>query len=196
MKQETSLKIETKPKEYEMKQKNDNIQKNNYIYENEKTSDNNDTFIEISAVKTKKDLYNFFKISEYVYKNDSFWVQPLWKETKDFFKKNNPFWDHAESSLFIAYKNNKPVGRIASFIDYNYCEKTREKIGFFGFFECIEDYKVAYELLEKNKNWHKSKKTKIIYGPINGEIDIGLGFLSEGYNTDLILSHRIHLATI
>jgi len=185
MKKETFLKIDIIPKENEMKQKNNNLQQiNNYIYENEKTYNNDNTYIEISTVQTKKDLYNFFKISEYVYKNDIFWVQPLWKETKDFFKKTNPFWNHAESNLFIAYKNNKSVGRIASFIDYNYCKKIGEKIGFFGFFECIQDYKVAYELLEKNKNWHKSKKTKIIYGPINGGIDVGLGFLAEGYKTE------------
>lgn len=185
MKQETSLKTDIILKNYESKQKNNNLyQTKNYFSENEKTLDNDDNLIEISTVKTKKDLYNFFKTSEYVYKNNGFWIQPLWKEIKDFFKKNNPFWSHAESRLFIAYKNNKPVGRIASFIDYNYCKKTTENIGFFGFFECIDDYKVAYELFEKNKNWHQSKNTKIIYGPINGRIDIGLGFLSEGYNLE------------
>ncbi len=172
MKQETSLKTLNSPK------------KNNYIYEKKKNSENNDTLIEISVVKTKKDLYNFFKTSEYIYKKDNLWVQPLWIEIKDFFKKNNPFWNHAESCLFIAYKNDKPVGRIASFIDYNYCKKTGEKIGFFGFFECIDDYKVAYELFEKNKTWHQSKKTKIIYGPINGRIDNSLGFLLKGYNKE------------
>jgi hypothetical protein len=185
MTQETSLKTDIIPKNYENIQKNSDLKLiKNYFSENEKTLDNNDKLIEISTVKTKKDLYNFFKTSEYIYKNNSFWIQPLWKETKDFFKKNNPFWNHAESRLFIAYKNNKPAGRIASFIDYNYCKKTGKKIGFFGFFECIDDYKVAYELFEKNKNWHQSKKTKIIYGPINGRIDVGLGFLSEGYNTE------------
>ena len=181
MKQETSLKTETITKEKEMK-KNNFQQNNKFIYENEKNYDNDNTLLEISNVKTKKDLYTFFKTSEYIYENDNFWVQPLWKETKDFFKQNNPFWDHAQSSLFLAYKNHKPVGRIASFIDYNYCKKMKEKIGFFGFFECIKDYNVANELFEENKKWHKSKKTRKIYGPINGTIDNGFGFLYNGYN--------------
>ncbi len=184
MKQENLLKINIIPQENEIKQKNNNLKPiNDYICKKEKNYDDNDAFIDISIVKTRKDLVSFFKISEYVYKNDCFWVQSLWKETKDFFKKDNPFWNHEESSLFLAYKNNIPVGRIASFIDYNYCKKMKENIGFFGFFECIKDYNVAYELFEKNKNWHKSKKTKIIYGPINGGIDNGFGFLSDGFNT-------------
>jgi hypothetical protein len=102
---------------------------------------------------------------------------------KDFFKKSNPFWSHAECSLFIARKNNKVVGRIAAIIDHVYCEAAGEKIGFFGFFECAEDFECANVLLQTAQDWIFSKDMKIMRGPIDGRIDVGCGFLYSGFDT-------------
>jgi len=148
----------------------------------EKTDENELIDIEIKKVKTKSDLFDFYNITKKIYKENKNYVHPLWIEMKDFFKRKNHFWSHTDKELFIAYKNNIPVGRIASFIDYNYSDKFVENIGFFGFFETINDYKIADLLLQKNCEWHRSKNTSIIYGPINGRIDLGLGFLTNDFD--------------
>ena len=80
-------------------------------------------------------------------------------------------------------KNNKVIGRIAAIIDSKYCETVGEKIGYFGFFECIQDFESANALLQTAQDWLLSKKMKIMRGPIDGRIDIGCGFFYTGHNS-------------
>ena len=143
----------------------------------------------ISVITTIKGLKEFFKVPWIVYKDDKYWIAPFWTEFKDFFKGNNPFWTHAETQLFVAYKDNIAVGRVAAFVDHAYCETVGEKVGFFGFFECINDFKIASGLLDTAQRWLASKKMSVMRGPINGRIDIGCGFLYEGFgSTPFILA--------
>ncbi|HWR63556.1 MAG TPA: GNAT family N-acetyltransferase [Candidatus Thermoplasmatota archaeon] len=110
-------------------------------------------------------------------------MAPFWNEMKGFFKKKNPFWSHAECQLFIARKQGKVIGRIAAIIDHAYCQAAREKIGYFGFFECIEDYRTAQALFQVAQDWLVSKNIKIMRGPIDGRIDVGCGFLYTGFDS-------------
>lgn len=118
-----------------------------------------------------------------MYKDDKYWVPPFWYEFKNFFKKNNPFWSHSESRLFIAKKKNIVVGRIAAIIDHKFCETVDKKIGFFGFFECIQDFECASALLQTTQEWLALKNISIMRGPINGRIDVGCGFLYSGFDS-------------
>jgi hypothetical protein len=145
--------------------------------------------IKISIVSTQKDFKDFYRVPWNIYKNDRCWVPPLWEEYRDFFKKKNPFWSHAELRLFIARKNSQIVGRIAVMIDSKFCEFTKEKTGYFGFFECIPDFEVAKALFKVSEEWLASKGMSLMRGPINGRVDVGCGFLLEGFDsTPSILS--------
>jgi len=136
----------------------------------------------IEKVNNLKDFKEFYNVSFEVYKEDQNWVSPFWIEYKEFFKKKNPFWKHAKAELFIAYKNDEIVGRIAAIVDDLYCDISKEKIGFFGFFECIKDYKCAEALFQTAQNWLISKGMVKIQGPIDGRVDVGCGFLYRGFN--------------
>jgi hypothetical protein len=138
--------------------------------------------IHIEPVTNFKNFKIFYNYPFLLYKNDPYWVPPFWIEFNGFFKKNNPFWMHSECKLFIAKKKNKVVGRIAAIIDYRYCKAVEKKIGYFGFFECIEDFNCAEALLKSAQNWLLSKNMKIMRGPIDGRVDVGLGFLYSGFN--------------
>ena len=144
---------------------------------------NNKDNINILTVTSKKDLKKFYRVPWEIYKNDKNWVPPFWTEFKAFFKKNNPFWSHAESKLFIIKKNGENVGRIAAIIDHKYIETLGKKIGFFGFFECINDFDCAKKLLNNAQEWLSSKGMNVMRGPINGRIDVGCGFLETGFNS-------------
>ena len=137
--------------------------------------------IKLIVVTIEEEFKKFYRLPWVVYKDDKNWVAPFWIELKDFFKRKNPFWTHAETKLFIAYKEDIAVGRIAAFVDRKFCETYQEKVGFFGFFECINDFKVASALLDSAKDWLKSKGMSLIRGPINGRVDVGCGFLYEGF---------------
>jgi len=113
--------------------------------------------IKISVVTSLKSFKDFFKMPWVVYENDNAWVPPLWEEMKDFFKSKLPFWKHAEIRLFTAYKDGVACGRIAAVIDHLFIKEENENIGFFGFFEVIEDYDIASALLNTAKKWLKDK---------------------------------------
>jgi ribosomal protein S18 acetylase RimI-like enzyme len=137
--------------------------------------------IQVQPVTHKKDFKLFYNVPFQVYRDNPFWVAPFWYEMKDFLKKKNPFWSHADSQLFIAKKNDKPVGRIAAIIDHTYCKSVGEKIGFFGFFECTDDYECAQALLQTAQDWLVEREMKVMRGPIDGRVDVGCGFLYSGF---------------
>jgi len=161
-----------------------NHSKKKYIFEN-----NISESISISSnknimiVNNKKLFEDFYKVSWNVYKNNIYWVPPFWNEMKSFFYKKDLFWTHGECKLFIAYKNNIPVGRISAIVDYKYIKTNNQKAGFFGFFECINDSEIAIKLLNEAQKWIKGKKLNLIIGPINGRVDVGVGFLIKGFNS-------------
>jgi hypothetical protein len=139
--------------------------------------------VRISIVATVKDFKNFFQVPWFIYRDDVYWIPPFWMEIRDFFKKKNSFWMHAEARLFIAYQDNIAVGRIAAIVDHKFCETTGEKVGYFGFFECINDFAIASALFEAAEEWLTAKGMSLMRGPINGRIDVGCGFLYEGFRS-------------
>jgi len=140
--------------------------------------------LSLTNVTSEKNLKTFHSLCWSIYENDSYWVPPLWQELKAFFKKNNMFWQHAEAELFIVYKNNKPVGRIAGIIDHaiNKSKDTDDQIGYFGFFECINDALCATYLFDAVRDYLQHHNMNIMRGPIDGRIDIRCGFLLNGFN--------------
>lgn len=137
--------------------------------------------VEIQLVRDNTGLKKFYQVPFQIYQDNPYWVAPFWYEMKSFFHKRNPFWSHAEAQLFLAKKNNMMVGRVAAIIDQSYCKMVGEDVGFFGFFECIKDYKCAKQLLGAAERWLVSKKMNLMRGPIDGRVDVGCGFLSLGY---------------
>jgi hypothetical protein len=85
--------------------------------------------------------------------------------------------------LFIARKNDIVIGRVAGIIDEKYCEGAREKIGFFGFFECMNESDAAHALLQTVHDWLGEKKMNIMRGPIDGRVDVGCGLLLSGFHS-------------
>lgn len=155
-----------------------------YIFQSKKSHDIKiSSNLRISVVNSKSDFKIFFNVHWLVYKDDENWVPPLWSEYRDFFKSKNPFWTHADIRLFIVYKDNIAVGRIAAIVDSKFNNSSNKKIGLFGFFECVNDYEFAKALFDSAEKWLISKGVKLMQGPINGRIDVGCGFLYEGFDS-------------
>ena len=75
-----------------------------------------------------------------VYIGNPNWVPPLLSEMKFILGPENPFFHHADAAYFLARKDGDVVGRIAAIIDRNHINIHNEQAGFFGFFECLQDY--------------------------------------------------------
>jgi len=139
--------------------------------------------ITIQEVKTKKALKTFLRLPWQIYRGDPFWVPPLLKEHAFHFSPKNPFLHHAQIVPYVALKNGSIVGRIAAIIDQSYIDFHQEKTGFFGFFESIDDLKVARALVDQVKGFLRGKKLKTMMGPVNPSTNDECGLLIEGFDS-------------
>jgi GNAT superfamily N-acetyltransferase len=140
--------------------------------------------MEITEAKSKRDIKDFIDFHFYIYRNDPYWVPPLKFERMQFFNpKKNPFYKHADIALFIAKKDGKSAGTIAAIVNHNHNKFYKEKVGFFGCFEVIENYEVAKMLFDKVKDWLKEKNMNTIRGPMNFSTNDECGLLIDGFES-------------
>ena len=66
-------------------------------------------------------------------------------------RTKNPFFEHGEAEYFLAERNGEVVGRIAAISNRLHNETHGDRVGFFGFFECIRDQGVADALLRRGR---------------------------------------------
>jgi hypothetical protein len=130
----------------------------------------------------KKGMRDFLEIPYSLYKNDKNWCPPLRFERKIFFSPKNPFMNHSEVCFFVAYKDNRPVGRVTAHKDENYDNYYNTRQGFFGFYESIENDEVAEQLMLACEEWVKSKGMDSLMGPFNFSTNHEVGFLTKGFD--------------
>ncbi len=141
------------------------------------------TPITIHSVRSKRDEMVFIKFPWRIYEGNPYWVPPLLMDKKKLIdRKNNPFYKHAEMEMFLAERNGKPVGRIAAIVNHNHNKEHDENIGFFGFFECVNDQEVANALFAAAKQWLKTKGVTAMRGPASPSVNDEYGLLVDGFN--------------
>ncbi len=139
--------------------------------------------VEVTEVKGKGDLKKFIKFPWKIYKGNPAWVPPLIIDRRDFLnKQKNPFYKIAETQLFLARHQGEIVGRIATCINRAHNEFHQEKMGSFGFFECIEDYAVARKMLKVAMITLKAKGMEVMRGPMNFSTNHEIGLLIDNFD--------------
>ena len=63
--------------------------------------------------------------------------------------KKHPFFEHGEVAYFLAYQENKIVGRIAAIKNPSYNKHHNCNYGFFGFYDFIESKEVIDTLMTR-----------------------------------------------
>jgi GNAT superfamily N-acetyltransferase len=139
--------------------------------------------IQIHTVRTKRDVSKFIKMVWPLYRDHSKWVPPLLIDRRMILDTNkNPFYRHAEIEMFIAYNNGEIAGRIAAILNRNHNEFHDENIGFFGFFESVDNQAVTTALVEKAKDWLRDKGVTAMRGPMNPSTNDDIGILIDGFD--------------
>jgi hypothetical protein len=150
--------------------------------------------IEIRPVKTKKDLKQFIMLPFRLYKNVPNWVPPLIKDQFEFFNpKKNGYYDHSEVELFLAWERGRVVGRISAQTNTQHNIEHKDKVGFFGFFECEESQQAADALLKAAMDWNRSKGMDTLRGPMNFSVNEECGMLVDGFDTPPYVMMTHHL---
>jgi hypothetical protein len=133
--------------------------------------------------RDKRRLKDFMDVVDTIYANDPNYVRPLDMEVGDRLNtKKNPFFQHAEGSAWVAYKDGTPVGRITAQIDHEHLKRHDDAAGFFGFLDTVEDEEVAQALLDEASSWAKARGMKTLRGPFSLSINEELGCLVDGFD--------------
>ena len=149
--------------------------------------------IKIKSVQTKKDLKQFMMLPFKLYKNDPHWVAPLIMDQKNFFNpKKNPYYEHSEVQLFLAEKDGEIAGRISAQTNTQHNNFHEDKVGFFGFFECINNQEVADALFAEAYKWLKEKEMDTMRGPMNFSTNDECGLLVDGFESSpfILMTHN------
>ncbi|HEY61375.1 MAG TPA: hypothetical protein G4N95_01860 [Anaerolineae bacterium] len=139
--------------------------------------------VKIYPVETLEDRKAFLSFPWRVYQGNPYWVPPIFSERLAFTDpQKNPFFEHSKVQFFTAKRGDEIVGTIAAFTNRKYNEFQDENIGFFGFFEVLEDKEAADALLETAENWVREQGHNAIQGPAQFSTNDECGLLVDGFN--------------
>src|SRR5882724_1242431 len=137
----------------------------------------------IRETKVGGKLNELLDVVDYIYRGDSNYVRPLDMDMKDRLSVKNPFFEHAEGTIFTAHRNGFCVGRITAQIDREHLARYKDDVGSFGYLDTIDDAEVAKALLEAAEKWLRARGMKRIRGPLSLSLNEEMGCLVDGFDT-------------
>jgi len=107
-------------------------------------------------------------------------------------RTKNPFFEHAQAEYFIAERDGAVVGRIAAISNRLHNETHGDRVGFFGFFESIDDQAVADALLTAAAEWCRGLGHDVLRGPASFSVNDECGLLVDGFDSPptLMMPHN------
>lgn len=139
--------------------------------------------IEIRAISpSRSQLRLFTKFSIDLYDGNPYFVPPLiYDDINTLTPKCNPAFEFCEAQCFMAFRDGKPVGRIAGIINSKVNERTKSKSLRFGFVDFIDDDEVVDALFDAVSKWGREKGMTRIVGPMGFTDMDHEGMLVEGF---------------
>jgi GNAT superfamily N-acetyltransferase len=120
-----------------------------------------------------------------IYRDYPHWVPPLKVDIHTMLNpEKHPYHQHAETALFLAYRNGAPVGRIAAHVNHAHQERWRDGAGFFGFYECVDDQEVADALVGAAAEFLHGNGCSFIRGPFSWTPNEEVGLLVDRFDSD------------
>ena len=139
--------------------------------------------IEVIKVESKKNVKDFVMFPFELYKDCEYWVPPIINEEIDAMDTNkNPVFKNAEAEFYLAYKENKIVGRIAAIVNWVEIEEQKKNKLRFGWYDTIDDINVSKALMDKVLEFGKSRNLEFVDGPVGFSNMDKAGLLIEGFN--------------
>jgi hypothetical protein len=139
--------------------------------------------LQILPVTTLEQQAQFLDVPWRVYRHDPNWVAPLRSDVAKQFQPSNPFFQYGRLQQFIAVRDAEVIGRVVAAVNDRLIEKENRKIGFFGFFECIEDFATFHALMQAAEDWLKQQGMVEVRGPIDLSTHNNCLFLADGFDS-------------
>lgn len=144
---------------------------------------NTSSKVVIIPIETKRQMNLFVNFSIDLYKDNPYYVPEFTFDTKATLTPGkNPALDFCQAQPFLAYINNKVVGRVVALINPVANEKWESQDVRFGWIDFIDDYDVCAALLDAVAAWGKERGMTNLNGPL-GFTDLDReGGLVDGYD--------------
>jgi len=149
----------------------------------DRQSSHSNQALRVIKVEGRSALNDFIRLPWSLYTDDPMWVPPLLLERRMHLSPKNPYFDHAKFCSWVAYRDDKAVGRISAQIDRLHIDRYQDATGFFGMIEAEDDILTFQALLDTAENWLRRQGMKRICGPFNLSINQELGLLVDGFDT-------------
>lgn len=138
--------------------------------------------VEIKQVKNRKDIKRFIYLPAKIHHHHLNWVPPIYiDEWRYFNPKKNKAFSYCDTTLVLAFRNGRVVGRIMGIINHRYNDYSQKKTGRFAYFECWDEQEVAHALLGHIENWARRRGMTKLIGPFGFSDQDPEGFLIEGF---------------
>ncbi len=154
-----------------------------YLYSLKFHSKNELMAIIIKKVSSPKELKTFIRFNYELYKNNPYSVPDLYDDMLNTFSpQKNAAFEFCEADYFLAYKDNKVVGRVAAIINRRANETWNKKEVRFGWIDFTDDLEVSSALLKQVEEWGKERGMEAMVGPLGFTDMDAEGMLIEGYD--------------
>ncbi|MEP6999557.1 MAG: N-acetyltransferase [bacterium] len=142
--------------------------------------------LEIIIVDTRRDLRRFVDLPWQIYneKDHPHWVPPLRMTVLDALDRKKPFYKDAERELFLAIRDGRVVGRIAAIENRAHNRFHQDRVGFWGFFESVDDQDVVDRLFAAAGAWLAARNLDVMRGPVMPSTNYDCGLLVDGFDVE------------
>ena len=137
----------------------------------------------IKTVTSRKELKTFVRYANKLYKGNPYYVPSMPMDDLNTLSKDvNGAFDFCEAEYFLAYKDDKLVGRGAAIINHKANKAWNVNQVRFGWFDFIDDIEVSKALLDAVIAFGKSRGVNQIVGPLGFTDFDPEGMLVEGFD--------------
>ena len=138
--------------------------------------------IEIRCVTDKQGLEAFIQFRYDLYRGNKYDAPNLYSdEVTTLSREKNPACDFCDVEYYLAYRDEKVVGRVAAIINHRYNEQWSRPAVRFGWFDFIDDVEVSKALLKAVENYGREHGMKEIIGPLGFTDMDPEGMLTKGF---------------
>ncbi|MGC4090400.1 MAG: hypothetical protein QM756_21485 [Polyangiaceae bacterium] len=152
------------------------------------TLSESDVQIEVIDLADKRQRARFLDASDAALADDPNYIAPLRFERMRFLDTaKNAALSSLEVHPLLATRQGKLVGRITAHIDRAYNDYHGVKVGWFGFFDSIDDRQVAHALLDRAVRRLKTQGMTQVLGPNNFTTNHQVGMLVENFSRPAVV---------
>ncbi|MBY6366192.1 GNAT family N-acetyltransferase [Rhodococcoides corynebacterioides] len=137
--------------------------------------------VEVRPVRTRRDWARFRRVPFLVYRDDPNWIPGDAADVGDVLVSPSAGTrSRITTRAFLAYRDGRPVGRVAAIHDHVFDRRYAASTVFFGYLEAVDDAAVTHALLDAVADWGRARGLTTVAGPMSPSLLWSAGTLVHG----------------